>query len=89
MRQPVYSFVVQLGSTYLSGISARLCHGSFDDPGPADYALRGHQVQVARVASISAGPRGSLEAVDNMLDESGFVNAVGGLQTPSLIDAST
>ena len=89
MRQPVYSFVVQLGSTYLSGISARLCHGSLDDPGPADYALRGHQVQVARVASISAGPRGSREAVDNMLDESGFVNAVGGLQTPSLIDAST
>jgi len=66
-----------VGSTYLSGISARRCYGSPDDPGPADYALRCHQVQVARVASISASSRGSLEAVDDMLDESEFVNAIG------------
>ena len=33
-----------------------------------------------RVASISASSRGSLETVDNVLDESEFVNAIGVLR---------
>ena len=66
-----------VGSTYMSGISARRCHVSLDEPGPADYAPRGHEV---RVASISASSRGSLETVDNVLDESEFVDAIGVLR---------
>jgi len=41
-----------VGSTYISGISARRCYGFLDDPGPAEYALRG--AGSVRVAAISA-----------------------------------
>jgi hypothetical protein len=41
-----------VGSTYLSGIPARRCYGFLDDPGPAEYALRG--AGSVRVAAISA-----------------------------------
>jgi hypothetical protein len=41
-----------VGSTYISGISARRCYGFLDDPGPAGYALR--SAGSVRAAAISA-----------------------------------
>ena len=47
MRRLAYSFMVQSARHALAAFRRGAAMDSFDDPGPADYALPGHQVQVA------------------------------------------
>ena len=68
-----------VGSLFSSGISARRYYRFLDDPDLADYVLRGHQLQVSCALRLyqPVPMRGSPETVDNVPDESEFVNAIG------------